>query len=182
MQHYFITRKGNKIGPLTLDELKKFKLYETDLVWTVGVTDWQKPSAFSELQSFIISTPPPTHKELARKKVVYWFKGQIIPASVLASIIGFLAFFRISYLTSKVDNSLINIEAVYHDKEQNNLFMFLTRPIRAIFSFFLDNNIYINTKSSIFAETVVVSFIDVFFILGLVFLIKYLSVPEQPTK
>jgi uncharacterized membrane protein len=88
----------------------------------------------------------------------------------------------ISYLTSKVDNSFINIEAVYYDKEQKNLFMFLTRPIRAIFSFFLDNNIYINTKSSIFAETVVVSFIDVFFILGLVFLIKYVSVPEQPTK
>ena len=49
MQYYY-AKKEEKIGPLTLDELKKVDIKDDTLVWHEGLDDWVKSEEVKELR------------------------------------------------------------------------------------------------------------------------------------
>ena len=51
MQYYY-AKNEEKIGPLSLDELKKVDIKDDTLVWHEGLDDWVKAEELKELNSF----------------------------------------------------------------------------------------------------------------------------------
>ena len=51
MQYYY-AKNEEKIGPLSLDELKKVDIKDDTLVWHEGLKDWVKAEELKELKSF----------------------------------------------------------------------------------------------------------------------------------
>ena len=49
--NYYYAKNEEKIGPLSLDELKKIELKKDTLVWHEGLDDWIKAEDVSELKS-----------------------------------------------------------------------------------------------------------------------------------
>ena len=83
MKKYFIELKGNKIGPLTIDDVRSHKISSTTLVWTEGMEDWVMAANLKELGDVIYVpkkevTPPPLPSES-------------LPSLLLAGV-GFLIF------------------------------------------------------------------------------------------
>lgn len=52
MKLYYVYTKDSREGPFSLDELKNTHITETTMLWTEGMTDWQKASDFPELVPF----------------------------------------------------------------------------------------------------------------------------------
>ena len=56
---YYYAKNEEKIGPLSLDELKKIELKKDTLVWHEGLDDWVKAEEVKELRDFIkVSSSP----------------------------------------------------------------------------------------------------------------------------
>ena len=49
--NYYYAKNEEKIGPLTLDELKKVDIKDDTLVWYEGLDDWIKAEELKELKS-----------------------------------------------------------------------------------------------------------------------------------
>lgn len=52
MQYYY-AKNEEKIGPLSLDELKKVDIKDDTLVWYEGLDDWVKAGELKELKSLL---------------------------------------------------------------------------------------------------------------------------------
>ena len=48
--NYYYGKDEEKIGPLSLDELKKVDIKDDTLVWHEGLKDWVKASELKELK------------------------------------------------------------------------------------------------------------------------------------
>jgi len=59
MKNYFYWVNNKKIGPFTIDELKKEKIFKDYLIWTNGEEEWKPANLFPELDDIVISEPPP---------------------------------------------------------------------------------------------------------------------------
>jgi hypothetical protein len=55
---YFYINKKEKIGPISLDELKDSTLERNTLVWREGLDSWKKAEEFEELDEIFNSIPP----------------------------------------------------------------------------------------------------------------------------
>jgi|GEM_PF-2817553 len=55
---YFYTKKTEKIGPLSFEELLNADIERTTLIWREGQDDWSKAETFPELKSKFESVPP----------------------------------------------------------------------------------------------------------------------------
>lgn len=62
--HYFISKGGDKKGPLTLDQIKAMSITEDYIIWKEGLSDWVSVKDVPELQELIIKQPPPTPREV----------------------------------------------------------------------------------------------------------------------
>jgi|GEM_PF-2203384 len=76
MKYYYYAQEGNRLGPLTLDELKKKRLKQNVLVWTEGMETWKPAGEVIELADIIFQEPPPlpvdglVDQEVSRPKKV----------------------------------------------------------------------------------------------------------------
>lgn len=68
---YFYINKKEKIGPLSLDELREAFLERSTLVWREGLDNWKKAEEFEELNEIFNSVPPvvPTTKAEKMKDI-----------------------------------------------------------------------------------------------------------------
>lgn len=64
MKQYFIHQNGEQSGPFFIEELENKKIGREILVWTEGLTDWEKAGNLEELNSLFKSIPPPVHKSV----------------------------------------------------------------------------------------------------------------------
>jgi|SRR5690554_6671324 len=55
---YFYIKNKEKVGPLSLDELKISGLERNTLVWKEGLDNWEKAVEFEELREIFSSSPP----------------------------------------------------------------------------------------------------------------------------
>jgi len=55
---YFYTKKTEKIGPLSLEELLNADIDRTTLIWREGQDDWTKAETFPELKVKFETIPP----------------------------------------------------------------------------------------------------------------------------
>ena len=55
---YFYIKKKEKIGPLSLHELKEASLERKTLVWREGLDNWKKAEEYEELEEVFNSVPP----------------------------------------------------------------------------------------------------------------------------
>jgi hypothetical protein len=76
--YYFIEKKGTKVGPYKLSELKKQTIYFDDLIWRSDNDTWEKASTFDELSEIYIIKPPLTLKEQKLVQVNKEFTKKII--------------------------------------------------------------------------------------------------------
>lgn len=58
MQKYFYMEGGQKLGPFTLDELKKRNLKRETLVWCHPMPDWKPAGELPELEEMFSMIPP----------------------------------------------------------------------------------------------------------------------------
>lgn len=71
---YFISKKGKRLGPYTLEGLKELNLFNTTLVWKEGMGEWLPAKEIDELKEITILPPPPLPKgELLTKEIVKIF-------------------------------------------------------------------------------------------------------------
>ena len=57
--NYYYAKNEEKIGPLSLDELKKVDIKDDTLMWHEGLDDWVKAEDLKELKSFFnVSSSP----------------------------------------------------------------------------------------------------------------------------
>lgn len=64
---YFYINKKEKIGPLSLHELKEASLERNTLVWREGLDNWKKAEEFEELDEIFNSIPPEVPTTTAEK-------------------------------------------------------------------------------------------------------------------
>ena len=57
--NYYYAKNEEKIGPLTLGELKKIDIKKDTLVWYEGLKDWTKAGEIKELKELFKVIPPP---------------------------------------------------------------------------------------------------------------------------
>lgn len=57
MKYYIVIDKKKK-GPLSLEDLKKYKLERNTLVWRVDIDDWKSAEKFDELKYMFVNSPP----------------------------------------------------------------------------------------------------------------------------
>lgn len=62
MKQYFIYQNGEQSGPFFIEELENKKIGREILVWTEGLTDWQKAENIEELNSLFKTVPPPIQR------------------------------------------------------------------------------------------------------------------------
>jgi len=66
MKKYYLLKKGQQVGPFSIDELKSKNIKKTNLVWAEGMADWLKASEVAELNTlFVVMPPPPPSKAAA---------------------------------------------------------------------------------------------------------------------
>lgn len=95
--YYFISEKGVKNGPFSLQELRQRKIFEDDLIWRSDNNTWKKASEFGELNDNIIKRPPLTPKEYAISKSKNKYFKKTLPRLliyyvVISSLIGIISF------------------------------------------------------------------------------------------
>lgn len=96
-QYYFIEKKGTKLGPFKLSELKQQTIYFDELIWRSDSDQWLKASDYEELSDIFIVKPPLTPKEQKISEVNKNFTtqiiGQIVISYLIASLlVGFISF------------------------------------------------------------------------------------------
>lgn len=62
MKTFYIEVNGQQSEPLTLEELKGKNITRDTLVWTEGMSSWEKAGSVSELDEIFKTTPPPLVK------------------------------------------------------------------------------------------------------------------------
>lgn len=65
MKDYYYMNGSDRIGPLSLDELKKEELKSTTLVWFEGLEKWTNASQLPELKTILRQSPPPIPTRVA---------------------------------------------------------------------------------------------------------------------
>lgn len=62
--YYIIDLEGNQLGPIEFSELSNHRITRETLVWCQGMPEWIEASQVPELESLVLSTPPPrpSHK------------------------------------------------------------------------------------------------------------------------
>ena len=58
-KEYYILEEKEQKGPFTFEQLKKFGLNATTLVWTDGMENWKPLKEITELKDLLKKTPPP---------------------------------------------------------------------------------------------------------------------------
>jgi hypothetical protein len=83
--HYYTYKGIKRIGPYTLKELKKHKIYANSKIWKEGTEDWTTASELPEFESLIHTKPPPLIKPLS-----YFNKTLKFRAAIAVTIIVYL--------------------------------------------------------------------------------------------
>lgn len=91
MKQYFISKGAVKEGPYSIEELSSMELRENYLIWKDGFDSWKNITEVEELKKEIIPTPPPTPKELQRRRL----KKKILNSFIISSICLVLLWFLI---------------------------------------------------------------------------------------
>jgi hypothetical protein len=61
--NYFISIKGKKKGPYSLEQIKELKLFNDTLAWKEGMENWLEAKEISELKEITFTPPPPLPKK-----------------------------------------------------------------------------------------------------------------------
>ncbi len=59
-EFYYINAAGEKVGPLSLDEVSKHPVTSSTLVWLPGMSDWQKAAEVPAVMACIVPSAPQT--------------------------------------------------------------------------------------------------------------------------
>lgn len=71
---YFISIKGKKQGPYSIEELKELNLFNTTLAWKEGMEEWLPAKEINELKEITLVPPPPLPKgKLSADEIVKIF-------------------------------------------------------------------------------------------------------------
>lgn len=84
MQNYFYLEGGVKLGPLTLEELKKRNIKRDTLVWCHPMADWKPAGELPELEEMFRMIPP-DHKYSSRSQTgsTYYGSRPVMPKTWL---------------------------------------------------------------------------------------------------
>ena len=132
--NYFYLKGPDKIGPLTIDELKEVSLTDDTLIWYEGLNEWTKFSELIELKKGIIgkieNIPPPIPENIIKeqKKLKKEIENieikknnsklfQII-VSIIIIIISLLVFFIIhkNNIKTEKQNLIDRIDLIFQNK------------------------------------------------------------------
>ena len=71
MNNYYYSLDENKIGPISLEQIRNLSISENTLVWKEGLTDWVKAKELPELIDYVSKEPPPlpSERQAIEKKV-----------------------------------------------------------------------------------------------------------------
>jgi hypothetical protein len=82
-------KNGEKKAHYTLEKLKiKGNLYNSDLIWYEGLSDWTKVSEIKELSLIALNTPPLTVKEIQFKNLKKSIKPTLITYTIFFLFVG----------------------------------------------------------------------------------------------
>jgi len=90
--NYYYAKNEEKIGPLSLDELKKIELKKDTLVWYEGLDDWVKAEEVKELGDFFKVSSSDATQEKPKIPILSKF-----PLFVFINIIPLYLFFIFFY-------------------------------------------------------------------------------------
>ena len=96
--NYYYAKNEEKIGPLSLDELKKIDLKKDTLVWYEGLDDWVKAEEFKELRDFFKVSSSDVTQEKPKTSILSKY-----PLFVFINIIPSYLFFIFIYFP-ELDN------------------------------------------------------------------------------
>ncbi len=61
--YYFVNSKGQQQGPVSVNDMRKYGINESTLVWKAGMTQWVKAGEVGELKHLFMPPPPPIGPE-----------------------------------------------------------------------------------------------------------------------
>lgn len=64
MKNIYLSSNNGQEGPFEIADLKSHNINSDTMVWFEGMADWKRASEVNEFKDYIISTPPPLHKEI----------------------------------------------------------------------------------------------------------------------
>jgi len=118
MRTYFYSLNGNRIGPLSLEELKDKNINEDTLVWYEGLNDWSKAKDLEELNNFISKTPPPLPEiEISQRN---FFERKYL-VQILLAFLSVGIFFYIYNLNSNKSNVFNHNDSVNDNNNKQNI-------------------------------------------------------------
>jgi hypothetical protein len=101
-KHYFYSNGKDKIGPLTLDELKEVRLTDDTLIWREDFKDWLKAKDVEDLNNFIIKAPPSLPSEKKKEEVKTFLSISFRKGLEIGAIIsGIYLIFMLAFLTKE---------------------------------------------------------------------------------
>jgi hypothetical protein len=69
MEEYYFAENDEQKGPFSLEELKKYKILKTTLVWKEGLSDWVEAKKIKELE-ILFKSPPPLQKREKKQNFI----------------------------------------------------------------------------------------------------------------
>ena len=94
---YFYNNGKKQVGPLSLEELSKLPLKESDQVWVEGAEDWKTVSEYDELRHFITLLPPPIKRTNSSKRTIAIEIKRNLKLIFLALLIGICTYPVVAY-------------------------------------------------------------------------------------
>lgn len=117
--NYYYLNGLEKIGPLTIDELKQSPIKDDTLIWYEGLTEWTKLSDLHDLKkniiSVVVNNPPPIPVEIINKEEKINNNKNlrtIILIFISFIIIGFCIFISYSKANSQIEKDYKVIERI----------------------------------------------------------------------
>ncbi len=121
MKHYFYSNGKDKIGPLTIDELKEIRLTDDTLIWREDFKDWLKAKDVEDLNNFIIKAPPNLPSEKKKEEVKTFLSLSFRKGLEVGAIIsGIILVINLAFLTK--DNIGEGRFAIYLTTEEKENF------------------------------------------------------------
>jgi hypothetical protein len=63
MKNIYLSNNDDQKGPFEIADLKSQSINSDTMVWFEGMADWKRAGDIDEFKDYIVSTPPPLHKE-----------------------------------------------------------------------------------------------------------------------
>ena len=115
---YFKNR--NKKKSYTLEELiNSGPIFNNDLIWTKGLSDWTKASNIDELKEYVLESPPERKSKILLKKIMQSILLSLIVLILLSFIVGITAgFLEKNQYYAFIEKVQPNIDEYFKKKQE----------------------------------------------------------------